>query len=57
MCVQKEGRLVMELEESASWQRGGRTKLQPIKKEKVKCLLKLILRRNPYVSFIKKNDT
>jgi hypothetical protein len=40
------------LEESASWQRGGRTKLQPIK-----CLLKLIFRRNPYVSFIKKNDT
>jgi hypothetical protein len=26
-------------------------------KEKVKCLLKLIFRRNPYVSFIKKNDT
>jgi len=34
MCVQEEGRLVMELEESATWQRRGRTKLQPIKRKR-----------------------
>jgi hypothetical protein len=54
ICVKKKGRLVMELEESATlamW--GGRTRLKLIRRRKVKCLPNLILRWNPHISSLK----
>ena len=60
MCVQEEGRLMMEQRESsqnAHLAVKGKNKNQPNKKGKVKYLPKLISRRNTSASFTRKRDT
>ncbi|KAL5745759.1 hypothetical protein ACOSP7_026905 [Xanthoceras sorbifolium] len=57
MCVQEEGRFLMEKGDSAMLAMQGKARLKPIRKGKVKYLPKLILRRNSSVSFIKRRDT
>jgi hypothetical protein len=56
VCLRGKERLVMELEVSAMLTIRGRTKLKPIRRENVTCLPKLTLKRNPYLSSIKRRD-
>ena len=60
MCVQEEGRLIMEMGESAHMTIKGKNKNQTNQakqKGKKKVPLKLISRRNPRVSSVKRRDT
>ena len=50
MCVQEEGRLIMELGESALMATQGKNKDQANRKGKARYLPKLTLRRNPSIS-------
>lgn len=57
MCIQEEESLVMELGESEMLVTRGKANLKPIRKGKVKYLPKLISRRIPSVSSVKRRHT
>ena len=57
MCVQEEGRLIMELGESAFMETQKKTRIKPNRKGKARYLLKLKARRNPSVSSVRRRDT
>jgi hypothetical protein len=57
MCVQEEGRLVMEQGESAMLAIRGKGKSQAYQKGKGKIPPKLVSRKIPSVSYVKRRDT